>query len=106
MKGRGRCGRRKREKFETEEGRLGVPQTGTQVGPDVENNGSQGSQEGEGGGEPCGQIRQVLPSLQLLVEPPAPSGVSVSHGLCESCRRRWNELYLQYNTQTTWLFVI
>lgn len=73
------------KKFETEEGRLGVPQTGTQVGPDAENNGSQESQEGEGGGEPCGQIRQVFPSLQLLVVPLAPSGVSVSHGQCESC---------------------
>lgn len=52
MKGRGRCGRRKCEKFETEEERLGVPQTGTQVGPDAENNGSQGSQEGKGGREP------------------------------------------------------
>lgn len=49
MKGRGRCGRRKREKFETEEGRLGVPQTGTQAAPDAENNGSQGSQEGDWG---------------------------------------------------------
>lgn len=97
MKGRGRCGRGKREKFETEEGRLGVPQTGTQAAPDAENNGSQGSQEGDGGGEPCGQIRQVLPSLQLLVEPPAPSGVSVSHSQCESCCHRWNELeLLQY----------
>jgi hypothetical protein len=56
MKGRGRCGRRNREKVETGEERLGVPQTGSQVGPDAENN---GSQEGRGR-EPCSQIRQVL----------------------------------------------
>lgn len=50
MKGRGRCGRGKREKFETEEGRLGVPQTGTQAAPDAENNGSKDLRKGTGEG--------------------------------------------------------
>lgn len=62
MKERGRCGRRNYEKVETEAERLGVSQSGTQVGPDAENNGSQGSQEGRGR-EPCSQIRQVLNSF-------------------------------------------
>lgn len=75
MKGRGRCGRRKCEKFSTEGGRLGVPQTGTQVGPDAENNGFQGSQEGK-----WGRSLVVKPdrSFQLLVEPLIPSGVNVN----------------------------
>lgn len=42
MKGRGRCGRGKCIKASKRSGRLGVPQTETQAGPDAENNGLQG----------------------------------------------------------------
>lgn len=71
MKERGRCGRRNCEKVETEEERLGVPQTGTQVGPDAENNGALKDLRKGGGGSLV--VRSDL-SLQLLAVPLAPSG--------------------------------
>lgn len=98
MKGRGRCGRRKHEKLETEEGRRGFPRQGLKLDQMQRTMDPKDLRKGRG----RGALQSDQTGLSFITASGRTTDTlrgqcesKLSHGQCKSTNHSWNELCQQ-----------